>query len=48
MQQNAASDQCLHRLLTEFSFKNLNKNEKYYQATLKTGPLDNSGKMHSA
>ena len=33
--QNAASDQVLHRLLIEFSFKILNKNEKYHSTTLK-------------
>ena len=33
--QEAASDQVLHCLLTEMSFK-MNKNEKYHPTTIKT------------
>ena len=48
---NAASDQVLHCLLTEVSFKKRIKMKSTTKQRLKrkwTGPTDRSGKFHSA
>ena len=51
MPQNAASDQGLHSLLTEFYFKIWLKMKNTTQQPLEqkwTGPIDKSGKFHLA